>query len=447
MFQILDVLSESVYISDMETYQLLYMNKACKTLFSLSDKTPYSGKCYKILHGLNEPCKNCTNQLLKQGEVYERELSSRDACRHFLLKDKIILWEGKTKARMEIILDITEQKNEMKELEKMTDIENFIISCLKILHSKNTFQENIESLLKEAGLFLGSNRTYMFDFDHENQIMNNTFEWCNDGTEPAKDLLQNLPMSIIPNWIEHFSKNEYVYIPDVEKLDNTTQEYKTLAKQNIKSLLAVALQTEKGELLGFFGVDDPSPLQSYKHIQFLLNTLSFFITSMTEQQKIKEKLVTQSYTDALTGLQNRNRFTKDSIRLQEKECKNIGIAFVDMNGLKTLNDEYGHERGDQALKGLADILGSFFRKKDLYRVGGDEFVILCAGISERVFHEKMEQLLQLAKKEDTQPFAVGFKWYEAITDINSQLKEADDLMYDNKREYYRDKNSHYCPCN
>lgn len=65
----------------------------------------------------------------------------------------------------------------------------------------------------------------------------------------------------------------------------------------------------------------------------------------------------------------------------------VGVAFADLNGLKYLNDTYGHEYGDQALRHLAEVSMEYFAKDQLYRVSGDEFVIICPEVPGRGLYQ------------------------------------------------------------
>lgn len=98
-----------IYVSDMETYELLYMNDACRAALGVEDDTYQGRKCYKVLQGLEAPCDFCTNSLLREGSVYAWEYTNTHLNRHYLLKDRQIQWEGRT-ARVELAVDITHYK-------------------------------------------------------------------------------------------------------------------------------------------------------------------------------------------------------------------------------------------------------------------------------------------------------------------------------------------------
>lgn len=102
------------------------------------------------------------------------------------------------------------------------------------------------------------------------------------------------------------------------------------------------------------------------------------IMDITERKKIEEKMRYMSFHDALTGLYNRAYFEEELSRLGDSRQYPITIVACDLDNLKTINDSYGHEAGDQAIKAAAKILGTGkFRKEDVVaRTGGDEFMVI-----------------------------------------------------------------------
>lgn len=98
---------------------------------------------------------------------------------------------------------------------------------------------------------------------------------------------------------------------------------------------------------------------------------------VTEQKKAEEKIWYLSFHDKLTGLYNRAYFEEELKRLNTQRQLPLSIIFCDVNGLKTMNDNFGYDRGDQLLRKVAEILRSCFRNEDVVvRWGGDEFIIV-----------------------------------------------------------------------
>ena len=138
--------------------------------------------------------------------------------------------------------------------------------------------------------------------------------------------------------------------------------------------------------------------------------------------------------DALTGLLNRQAYYS-AINDRAKDI--TGVVSIDMNGLKTINDTLGHLAGDEAITTLAACFNKSvkFRQK-VYRIGGDEFIILC-------FKNKEEDITKLVSSINTNvtetkyTCSIGY-YFDASVDKNveNMIKISDERMYKNKNEYY-----------
>lgn len=165
---------------------------------------------------------------------------------------------------------------------------------------------------------------------------------------------------------------------------------------------------------------------------------------MMHDQKGEGVLRALSLTDELTGLCNRRRFfvlTEQCLKVAVRIKKRPLLLFIDMDGLKWINDHYGHHEGDQALIGLATILKKTFRESDIIaRIGGDEFVVLLESTDEssQAMITRLHENLRDYNGRGSQhilSISLGAATFdpEHPRSIDEFLAEADALMYAEKR--------------
>jgi two-component system cell cycle response regulator len=178
------------------------------------------------------------------------------------------------------------------------------------------------------------------------------------------------------------------------------------------------------------------------------STTEFIIRfdKMMREHRAEEALLVLSLTDDLTGLYNRRRFfvlTEQYLKVAIRTKKRLLLLFIDMDDLKWINDHYGHNEGDQALKDLAKILKQTFRESDIIaRIGGDEFVVLFVSTdenSERLLtrlHENLKDYNDQKSRRYPLSISVGTAQFdpENPISIDELLSKADTSMYVQKQK-------------
>lgn len=153
-----------------------------------------------------------------------------------------------------------------------------------------------------------------------------------------------------------------------------------------------------------------------------------------EELEYKVKLEELSFTDNLTKLQNRHRYSM-TIKENKTNSNNVGIVFIDLNCLKYINDNKGHYAGDSLIKILANIILNIYGKDKCYRIGGDEFVIITNDNQEE-FKEQEKQLMKEMKNYKYTIASIGSA-YGKSEDIENIIQKAESRMYRDKKEFYK----------
>ena len=324
-----------------------------------------------------------------------------------------------------------------KGIKEQLKISNTLIQCVTELSSDKSIDISIQNLLEIITQYFNSDRTYIFEIDPEKDVLNNTYEYVKEGITPQIDNLQEVPVSELPNWMETFYKFQPYYISDLEQ-EKGYPSYDLLKPQEVNQLIAVPLG-KKGQVIGFVGVDNP---RQFYDDATLLSSIQFFLTNSLATQKQQALLQAMSYHDMLTYLYNRNKYIEVLDSYKGKIIEKVGAAYIDLNGLKQINDNQGHEAGDTFIRTAAKVLSGTFPENS-YRIGGDEFVVMTADLGEADFQDKITRL-QKEMQENQVSISIGFLWKESCSDLEEMMKEADHRMYEAKKAYYQkaDRRTH-----
>jgi len=164
-----------------------------------------------------------------------------------------------------------------------------------------------------------------------------------------------------------------------------------------------------------------------------------------ERQRVHLQLFSDALSDDLTGLNNRRGFSRlaeHHVRLAYRTQKPFLLAFIDLDGLKGINDTYGHQEGNRALVEASSVIRDSFRQSDILgRIGGDEFVVLITDADkdsiETVYtrvQDKLTSLNKACRRHYEIALSIGIVHADParMIDLDALLSQADALMYEHK---------------
>ena len=297
---ILNAENDVFYLSDLNSYELYYLNPAGQRLFGVKN---YQGKkCYKVLHGKNAPCDFCTNGVLNRDSFYIWENENEYCGRHFILKDRIVNYRG-IPTRMEVALDITKQEYVSQNTRERLIFAEKIAGYLNTLAHHENFEKAVDQVLASVGDFYQADRAYLFEPSPEyDGHWDNTFEWCAQGVTPQRDELQRVPPPVVERWLKLFEQDRSVIILNLAPLQQMSpDEWAVLERQNIQRLIVAPLR-ENGTTIGFIGVDNPRVcIHDDTHVRVLASFLLARIRQDRNEQRY-QVLLRHSNEDLLKSL-------------------------------------------------------------------------------------------------------------------------------------------------
>ena len=173
--------------------------------------------------------------------------------------------------------------------------------------------------------------------------------------------------------------------------------------------------------------------------QVMLLSLRDVHEEYTEHLQRRQELLDTMNRDALTSLFNRLKFKEDIGNLaEESDSQNLTCLYIDVNGLHELNNLLGHQKGDDMLCCVADTLKKYFPDEEVYRIGGDEFVVTSTKLSKSEVELSVEKV-RLELRKDNYEISVGVEAGVCGENVGKVVEAAEAAMRNDKADYYMHK--------
>ena len=256
------------------------------------------------------------------------------------------------------------------------------------------------------------------------------------------DFMPYLTPDVVFSWEDTLKDTDCIIVKDdfdMEQLSKKNPVWvNSLRSAGVKSLiLSPLMQGPKMSGVLFitnFNVEQIIQLKDY------IELTAFFLSAEIANNDLMERLEYMSNIDTLTGVKNRNSMNSRvdwHVKNNFPVHTPFGVIFADLNGLKQCNDSGGHEAGDRLLKHAADLLKEHFTEYEVYRSGGDEFVVIMPNCSKDDFEKEVEKLRKDTGYNSDICFAIGADWSNDGKDLRQCMHVADEAMYADKKEFYR----------
>ena len=446
---LLDTIPNPIFSKNTEG-KYMYCNTAFEQYVGLSKAQIINKTVYEINPGKLSAISNSSDIELMRNRgklTYESKVRYADGEEHDVLFSKVVLLskEDKVKGIVGIMLDITERKLFEEKMSKLLYLNSAMLEVSQSIIGTNNINELFGLILDKAigiidnarfgsVLILDENRTLKiaaskgYDIDSANDFripLEQSFQWLKTNG--------NIKKTIIINDIDELQD---INVVNVSKDKNLW---------NMKSCISAPIVIEN-ELWGLVNVDSNYNNAFSQDDLGSMEYLRIQIEIAISKHKLYEETIYLSRYDKLTNIYNRRYFEelfdlyfKKALRYNEK----FQLVIFDLNGLKIINDTYGHLAGDMYIKTFSENLIKSVRSSDiLARYGGDEFVAIFYGTDSNSLIMKFEELFKTLNNnpfifENNKivcSFSYGIVSFpEEAQTYNQLVKVADDRMYVYKR--------------
>lgn len=329
---------------------------------------------------------------------------------------------------------------------KMSDVSadaaaNVLETCIK-LHGASDFDKAINEVIADIRDVCGADECCVLYLDEDAKKCTCLAEARKpDAPYSVSNFLDDEFYFMAKKWEAALQGSTCIIIKDeqdMEKVRQTDPEwYQGLQQGEINSLVLFPLK-QSGNVIGYIWALNFNTEDTVK-IKETLELTTFFVASEIANHFLVEQLRILSSIDMLTGIMNRNIMNNRVDRvIAGKDVLETpyAIIFADMNGLKRLNDKEGHQAGDAMLKEAASLLADVFYDAEVYRVGGDEFMVIACKMDPDTVGKRVAELIDRAGKTENVRFAVGVSLSKDEPDILKAMRSADKKMYEDKQRFY-----------
>lgn len=330
------------------------------------------------------------------------------------------------------------------EADRMADVSfntagEVIKASIKLMGQEH-FTDNVEKVLEDLLNDAEATASRIMLVDHDRKEAKLLGEKFIQEAWPAGYNVEDIiTYDLIKTWEDAIGVSNAVIIKDEHDLAALAQQNPfwadNMRENGVTSLVLIPLRGGK-DVIGYLYVVNFN-VEKVVDVKELVELMAFFLGGQIYNHLLVKRLEELSSVDELTGLNNRRSMIQRMRRMDRQEKREpFGVINIDLNGLKTVNDRDGHEAGDRLLVQAAELLKNVFYHEELFRTGGDEFIVISAGIEKEVFERKADRLRSDVEKNADVSFAIGTYWSDGSEDTTTAMKQADEAMYEDKKAFY-----------
>lgn len=440
LLEILDDLDAIVYVIDVHTYEILYINQHGKTLWG----DIQGAKCWEsVRRGQTGPCAKCNNhEVLNQGQTGLNKDFYLDPVNNKWLETRshVIHWLNGRIAKLGIAMDMSERvEHEQKLLKTNQDLESALEEIISIEEELRTQYQNLERQekklrdsirLQEDIIQFLPDATFVVDRQGVVLFWNRAMEEMT-GIKAEEMIGKGNCEYAIPFY---HSRRPILVDLILEYNESIAQSYGLSIKREGKDTLKVEdFHLNSGSSEKYLSIK-ASPLYNFKGE--VIGAIES-IRDVTSRREAETQLRFVAEHDSVTGLYNRSYFEKEIEHCEITAGIMTGLIVSDVDGLKLVNDTLGHQEGDRLLKQSAEIFQEACPPNSVItRIGGDEFCVIVRDTSVQELYATLRKIDRLIREYNNNdpiiPLSIsnGIAYSDDPQENLLQLfKEAEENMY------------------
>lgn len=422
-FVILEDAQEIVTIHEIETGNLIYMNKEARKVLG----NDYVGKkCKELFDNKLCVCSQCKSKLYLEDfgknlnhDLYKVTNKIIDG-KYYRGKKYTVMIDG-VKCAINTFLNIDSIMNESEMTKREHEAYEKILIAISSIDFNNSIEKQCNKLLKDIRDLLRADAVRFIKYCDNKEAFNYVCSEKNIRKLPFDKIIR----SVIVGDYEYnriYKDNMFIHL-FASELDDFPIAQRYMKEEDVNDFFTMFWEFDNVEyVLVVRNIKSDYDDRLYK---IVYKTCFFIINSFLYNQG----LYALGNNDLLTNLYNKNKYINDLEKVYNETQERIGVIYFDLDDLKETNDQYGHDAGDKLLIDFSEILRSIDCDScNIYRIGGDEFVVIAKNVENEVF-ESINKKIHSSIKFNRISCSFG-SVYKAKTDsVKNMISEAEKMMY------------------
>ncbi|MBS6646213.1 MAG: EAL domain-containing protein [Clostridiaceae bacterium] len=422
--RMLDEFDFSILVLAHSDRRILYRNEYMKNNCSSQSSKLLESYCLNIIEeqsALDELKRQ--EDGLKADRPYNIRLSDK-----YVIRFKPILWNS-----LHAYLFLVYNTDTEPLYHFTSEEEEDLYSLFCRLAKKREVPEVQKDILSYLGRYYNAARTLLLEQRVMDTSFKRIFEWHEEDLEDCLEILKNIEFEKVPEWEGEVRMSMPMSVTCLEQIsDSRPAAYKLMKSRGIRSFCCLPAWYSKNSILYLCVLN---PKRRVEDIRPMTLLLPFQMKAMQDYD-LNKRLTDMIYKDSLTGVLNRSSYLEYESEFGTDTVSTLGVASVDINGLKKYNIRYGSSYGDHMIASTADLLKKTFVSSKIFRMAADEFLIVEEDVSYERFTKEVEFFKQNLSQVDQNLASVGCVWEKQNINLEDQVRQADELMRIEKQNYY-----------
>lgn len=425
---LLDKQWDMTYLIDTETYELIVGNTVFYRTIGMSKSECTGKKCYELMHGRSTPCPFCGRASWASDKFYVWKSVSERLGHEYIIKDKLVQWQGR-EVLLAIFIDISNHEELLSSPSGRETESHYTLNGIQRMTEAKDLPEAMHFAMEVIGFFFQAGTVRFWKETNDGSYDCISFWNRNDTAGTCFTRYEHE----VSRWLCGRKWHRPLLIESRDTmLQHSFELYEGMKACSINSQRWVPIFDE-GRMFGVIEVDNLST--NIQNTSFL-ESFSCFLISEWKSRILMEDILHASTHDDMTGLLSRMSYDRFLNDYNGESYDHIGVIIANINDLKGINRRLGYFMGDRFIKEFAGILKEQFPNAPVFRLNGDEFLVIEPTLSWDALSDETLRLEGLAENGGHYTVSCGCSWDDVEKDIHVLIEQAVLSMQVNKRRYY-----------